>query len=581
MNFLTVRTLRQRRLVPAVAAAVAMLTLAGCSSSSDDPVVEPGPVLDVFGVTSDNRLIRFSSEMPSAFEVVGPLSRRFVSIDFRPATGELFALDEAGALVVLNPETGDISSFVTGQVSSGAELFGAIDIDFNPAANALRLVGSERRNLRLGPAALMPNASQAAVEDGIFGYRVRVGDTAYDNNAARAGTTHYFIDSSVRFLATQASNPGLVTRIGPLFDDSLPTTLGGYDIFQPQADAPNEHYAIMTRVGEVGLYRLSRSSGAATLILNFDVSDDGVLRDGDSVVDLTTTAGPTAMSRVFTMLVQNAEKTQIVRVTIDDIEGDDLMPTVERLDIAAVEVGDTIVSIDQRTTAANPALNGLWALGRAGTQGRLYRLTFGPDEVRAEAVAVLRTNTLGPAEAVALQGDRFRMDFNPAVDLLRILSDSGQNLRVNPDQSREVAGEVRPAGFTFVDGTTRLNNVDVPVVTAVAYRPQPQQLSGEIPSLDFQYVIDQQAGGSRLARVIVPNDGALVEVGDLGVGRLASGQHGFDITAMNRAIAALTPAASESSVMYSINLRTGAASPIGTIGDGSFTVRAISATVSN
>lgn len=575
MNDCPTRAVPFKRLVLAVSSAVAVgVMAAGCSSSSD-PVGGMDPVLDTWAVTSDNRLIRFASAQPTVFQEVGDLASPVVGLDFRPATNDLFALFADGVLATLDPMTGEVLETITTQVAMGDPLEGAVDIDFNPAANALRIVGSGTRNLRLGPAVLEPSSNMAAIEDLIFGYRIGAGDTAYSNNAATGqGTTHFFIDAQAQVFATQASNPGLVTRVGDLFDGITPTdaeaTVRGYDIFQPVSGAMNEHYAVFTRDGDTSLWTIDPETGAA----NPSLALDGVVNG--MVVDLSVTGTMNPDEREFVFLVDTDSGQEIVALVLDLDSNDPGTP--ETFTVMGLEEGDRLVSIDFRTTAADDMLNGLWALGVNGTQGRLYRLEKTGTDAQATAVGVLRTNTTGDAVPVVLQGERFRMDFNPAVDLLRVLSDSGQNLRINPDEGRMVADEVRPAGFTFIDGTTRWANVNVPTVVNVAYRPAPEQLMGEVPSLDFQYVVDTRGDTSRLARVIVPNDGALVEVGDLGVGALRPGQHGFDITQQNRAIAALTLSGADQTTLFTIDLMTGEATEVGVIGDGSFRVNAISAT---
>src|SRR5262249_5720877 len=71
----------------------------------------------------------------------------------------------------------------------------------------------------------------------------------------------------------------------------------------------------------------------------------------------------------------------------------------------------------------------------------------------------------------------------------------------------------------------------------------------------------------------VPAAGTLTLVGNLGVD--TTGQVGFDISPVNnQAFASLTPSGATSSRLYSINLATGAATLIGTIGRGT-TLRAL------
>ena len=99
---------------------------------------------------------------------------------------------------------------------------------------------------------------------------------------------------------------------------------------------------------------------------------------------------------------------------------------------------DTIgrcVGLDQDTSLVGidyrPANSVLYGLGNAGG---VYTI----DANTAEAKLVSRLNQ-------PLQGKSFGVDFNPTVDRLRIVSDTGQNLRVNVDD-----------GTTNVDGTLNI-----------------------------------------------------------------------------------------------------------------------------
>jgi len=86
--------------------------------------------------------------------------------------------------------------------------------------------------------------------------------------------------------------------------------------------------------------------------------------------------------------------------------------------------------------------NGL--LYALGDQGGIY--TVDDDDASATKVDQLD---------IALVGDFFGVDFNPAADALRVISDQGQNLR------HPFAGPT--AGTTVMDGT--LNYVGPPAVS--------------------------------------------------------------------------------------------------------------------
>jgi hypothetical protein len=156
---------------------------------------------------------------------------------------------------------------------------------------------------------------------------------------------------------------------------------------------------------------------------------------------------------------------------------------------------------------------------------------------------------------VALQGTQFGVDFNPTVDRLRIVSDTGQNLRAN------VAD-----GTTTVDGP--LNYLGPPPVspalgvTGVAYTNNDADPNTATTLFDIDTSLDQ------IAVQAPPNAGTLNPTGKLGVD--ASSPVGFDIyssidstgtTVDNDAFASLTT--SSGSAFYSIDPLTGRASRVG------------------
>src|SRR5262245_36559509 len=69
-------------------------------------------VLDVVGLTSDGRLVCFEINQARRADVVGQIrglqtDTKLVGIDYRPATGALYGLGDAGGLYVLNPASAE------------------------------------------------------------------------------------------------------------------------------------------------------------------------------------------------------------------------------------------------------------------------------------------------------------------------------------------------------------------------------------------------------------------------------------------------------------------------------------------
>jgi len=194
--------------------------------------------------------------------------------------------------------------------------------------------------------------------------------------------------------------------------------------------------------------------------------------------------------------------------------------------VTGLQAGESIVGIDFR-----PANGQLYALG---STGRLYTINL----LTGAATQVGTT-------AIVLNGTSFGFDFNPTVDLIRVVSNTGQNLRVNPN-----TGAIQATDPNLNPGT--------PSVTASAYT---NNFAGATTTILY----DIDTGTDRLLRQEPANAGTLVDVGPLGVD--ASGVNGFDISARdNTAFAALTVGGTQG--LYTINLTTGAATLIANLPAG-------------
>lgn len=193
--------------------------------------------------------------------------------------------------------------------------------------------------------------------------------------------------------------------------------------------------------------------------------------------------------------------------------------------ITGLQAGETIVGIDRR-----PNGGGLYGLG---STGRIYLIN--PNNGN--------TLQIGTG-ALTLIGTAFGIDFNPTVDRIRIVSDTGQNLRANPDTGALAATDSNlNGGATGAVGAAYTNNFAGAVTTTL---------------FDINHTTDA------LYIQSPPNAGTLVLVGALGVDTSAS--VGFDITATGQAFAVLNVGGVSS--LYSINTTTGAATLVGAVPGG-------------
>jgi hypothetical protein len=206
-----------------------------------------------YAVTIDNRLVSFDTANPTQLTNVVQITGQAqfdltLGIDFRPATGELYAMGSSNTIYRMNTATG-VATAVGGPFTpplSGVE-FG---FDFNPTVDRIRVVSDNGQNLRLNPitgqVAAVDTALNYAAGDANFGQAPRVVASAYTNNFAGATTTTlYNFDSRLDVLVTQIPpNNGTLNTVGSLGMDI--SSLAGFDISGASAVA----YASVVRDGD-------------------------------------------------------------------------------------------------------------------------------------------------------------------------------------------------------------------------------------------------------------------------------------------------------------------------------------------
>ena len=223
-----------------------------------------------------NRLVTVDSANPSV--ITGTVAITGITgnetlrdIDYRPASSRvLYGLGSAGTLYAINPRTGSATAF-----GAPAAVFGfAAGVDFNPVADALRVVTVTNNNYRLSAAtgAILGTDTPPAYAAGDAGAGTtpRIVSVAYAANAPGAGpTTLYVIDANRGVLALQGSvnstptspNTGLLTTVGSL--GVATNTFAGFDISRT-----GTALATLTQPGTntTALYSINLSTGAATLL---------------------------------------------------------------------------------------------------------------------------------------------------------------------------------------------------------------------------------------------------------------------------------------------------------------------------
>jgi Domain of unknown function (DUF4394) len=212
--------------------------------------------------------------------------------------------------------------------------------------------------------------------------------------------------------------------------------------------------------------------------------------------------------------------------------------------ITGLQAGETLLGIDRRP--ANGLVYGL------GSTSRLYTI----NTTTGTATAVSATPF-----APALTGTAFGFDFNPVPDRIRVVSTDTSNFRLNPNDGTLVgtdtllayaAGDSGAGVMPRVVGSAYTNNVNGAAVTTLF----------DIDS--NRDVLVMQGGPSGTPS---PNGGVLTTIGTLGFN--TSDLVGFDVSGISGiAFASLTPPTGGASQLFTINLATGSATLVGTIGSG-------------
>jgi len=245
-----------------LAVALAVGTLAASAQAQVD---------QVYGVTQDNTLIRFNPQVPgtilSGVAIQGMQTNEVVrGIDFRPATGELYAMGSFSRLYTINVSTG-VATQVGPQFSTplNGSSFG---FDFNPTVDRIRVISDADQNLRLNPitgaVAAVDGAMNYVAGDLNFGVNPNAVGGAYTNNFAGAMTTTlYVIDTNLDILAIQnPPNAGGLVTVGSVGADL--NDMAGFDI----SGATGIAYAAVRDVAlaRTTFWTINLNTGAGTFV---------------------------------------------------------------------------------------------------------------------------------------------------------------------------------------------------------------------------------------------------------------------------------------------------------------------------
>ena len=227
-------------------------------------------------------LVGFSTNRPSKAQTIGTISgltgdTKLVGIDYRVQNGNLYGVGDAGGIYLLSATKATAAKVGQLSVALSGMTFG---VDFNPAANALRVVSDSGQNLRqpfpaTGDAPTAPTATDAnltlpPVAPNPAAPATGVSAIAYTNNDLdpTTGTTLFDINTAVDQVAIQSpANAGTLVPTGNLGVDA--GVDAGFDIYSGLRRGRTvdvSGFATLTSGGATALYSVDLLNGAVNRI---------------------------------------------------------------------------------------------------------------------------------------------------------------------------------------------------------------------------------------------------------------------------------------------------------------------------
>ena len=274
------------------------------------------------------------------------------------------------------------------------------------------------------------------------------------------------------------------------------------------------------------------------------------------------------------------------RPRVEQLEGREVPATLIGLTTA-----DTLVTFDSAspgkilTTVAVTGLAGgesLVGIDYRPANGQLYGITTGSRVYTLDPSSGVAT-AVGGGFTPALSGTAFAVDFNPLVDRIRVVGNDGQNLRIDPTTGQVVNNTAdTPLVFDPADpqnqgffGTSGGAITPNPQVTGAAYTRNFDATANK--NVTTLYGIDSNQDllvqiGSPDGTPNNPNGGQVVVVDQIRDATTFAridfnATNGFDIEAGTDKAFAVTAGAS-GSTLYGINITSGAATSVGSVGGG-------------
>lgn len=257
---------RRTALLASTAALVAAAATAPAASATDGDHPRPDSGLHAVGLADGGTdLVSLRTDRPHEAHVYAEVTglsdgdASLVGIDFRVQNERLYGVGDQGGVYLIDERTGSATKVGQLSVPLEGESFG---VDFNPAANALRVTSDAGQNLRqpfAGGDGTTASPAPSTVVDGTLTNpavapatgRVTatgVAGSAYTNNDldADTATTLYALDTALDQVDLQSpANDGTLAATGKLLVDIGPDA--GFDVHSTVRDGrtvENEAYAV-------------------------------------------------------------------------------------------------------------------------------------------------------------------------------------------------------------------------------------------------------------------------------------------------------------------------------------------------
>ncbi len=281
----------------AFVAAVGLLGILGAGGSvsagrQGDERINPSIAdkVGVIGLTDDGRLVSFRADSPRKVRDIAAVTglagndTELVGIDFRVQDGKLYGVGNGGGVYTIDTTTARAQLVNTLTVPLDGTTFG---VDFNPAADRLRIISDTGQNL-----AHNVNAGGVTAQNATLTYTAPpaqpvpatgLSGAAYTNNdvapdGASTATTLFDVDTTMDQIVIQSPpGNGILVATGKLGFDAGPSA--GFDIYSQVVrgvTVANRAFATLSVNGKYSFYGVNLTTGRAVLIGGFD----------DQVVDI-------------------------------------------------------------------------------------------------------------------------------------------------------------------------------------------------------------------------------------------------------------------------------------------------------